>query len=104
VQASQNANEPLEELSDRVRKLASRAFKELPEKYANRKTIVRFCEGLYDMKDLYEGFKQTGVVLEGRSSTLEFDGRQSNEPMISSQQKGQSIVEKMSKEERQLAK
>ncbi|XP_060575353.1 probable cyclin-dependent serine/threonine-protein kinase DDB_G0292550 [Ruditapes philippinarum] len=48
VQASQNANEPLEEWSDRIRKLASRAFKELPEKYANRQTIVRFCEGLYD--------------------------------------------------------
>ena len=46
--ACQNSGETLEEWADRVLTLASRAFKDLPEKFANSQAVTRFCAGLQD--------------------------------------------------------
>ena len=45
-QATQNTGESLEDWADRIVTLATRAFRELPESYANQKAVVRFCQGL----------------------------------------------------------
>lgn len=47
-QATQGDREDLEDWSDRVLTLASRAFKELPEKYSNQQAVSKFCQGLQD--------------------------------------------------------
>ena len=48
--AAQEYDESLEDWSDRVMMLASRAFKELPSSYATQQSVLRFCFGLYDKK------------------------------------------------------
>ena len=45
-QATQNTGESLEDWADRIVTLATRAFRELPESYANQQAVVRFCQGL----------------------------------------------------------
>ena len=47
-QATQSEGESLEDWADRVLTLSTRAFKNLPEKYATQQAVVRFCQGLYD--------------------------------------------------------
>ena len=47
-QATQGLRETLEDWADRVVSLATRAFRDLPEHYANRQAVVRFCQGLAD--------------------------------------------------------
>ena len=47
-QATQNTGESLEDWADRIVTLATRAFRELPESYANQQAVVRFCQGLLD--------------------------------------------------------
>ena len=47
-QATQGLQETLEDWADRVVSLATRAFRDLPEHYANRQSVVRFCQGLAD--------------------------------------------------------
>ena len=48
LQATQNTGESLEDWADRIVTLATRAFRELPESYANQQAVVRFCQGLLD--------------------------------------------------------
>ena len=47
--ATQNKGESIEDWSDRVQDLATIAFREVSESYANRQTIDRFCQGLSDV-------------------------------------------------------
>ena len=47
-QATQSTGESLEDWADRVLTLASKAFKELPEKHSNQQAVIRFCQGLLD--------------------------------------------------------
>ena len=47
-QATQNTGESLEDWADRIVTLATIAFRELPESYANQQAVVRFCQGLLD--------------------------------------------------------
>ena len=47
-QATQNVGESLEDWSDRIMTLGVKAFKTLPERYARRQAVSRFCEGLLD--------------------------------------------------------
>ncbi|MBV2113437.1 MAG: hypothetical protein KUF82_20990 [Candidatus Thiodiazotropha sp. (ex Ctena orbiculata)] len=47
-QATQASGESLEDWSDRILSLATKAFKTLPEHYSNKQAVIRFCEGLLD--------------------------------------------------------
>ncbi|KAJ8315881.1 hypothetical protein KUTeg_006557 [Tegillarca granosa] len=47
-QASQNADESLEDWSDRVMSLALTAFRELPDSYRKQEAISKFCQGCFD--------------------------------------------------------
>ena len=47
-QAAQSTDESLEDRADRMVTLSTRAFRELPETFANQQAVVRFCQGLLD--------------------------------------------------------
>ncbi|KAH3808166.1 hypothetical protein DPMN_136517 [Dreissena polymorpha] len=49
-QASQKADEALEDWADRVLTLATPAFRHLPEKHCSQEAISRFCQGCIDKK------------------------------------------------------
>ena len=50
LQAAQDPRESLEDCADRVMTLATKAFRDLPEEYANEQAILRICQGLADRK------------------------------------------------------
>jgi len=62
--AMQQANESLEEWSDRVMTLATRAFRDLPERYSNQQAVVRFCQGLYDKEAAHDASMQRLRTME----------------------------------------
>ncbi|XP_033727443.1 uncharacterized protein LOC117316785 [Pecten maximus] len=47
-QAQQKQDESLEDWADRVMTLATPAFRDLPDKYAHREAISKFCQGCVD--------------------------------------------------------
>lgn len=55
-QAVQAGNESMEDWADRVQELAAEAFQGLPESFANKQTIARFCQGLSDMDAGHSAF------------------------------------------------
>ena len=50
LQAAQDPRESLEDWADRVMTLATKAFRDLPEDYANEQAVLRICQGLADPK------------------------------------------------------
>ena len=46
--ANQKEEESLEDWADRVRELAAKAFKDLPNEYCCERAVQRFCEGMTD--------------------------------------------------------
>ena len=46
--ATQKKDESLEDWADRVRDLAAKAFKKLPEEFLTEEAVQRFCEGMSD--------------------------------------------------------
>ena len=50
LQATQDPRESLEDWADRVMTLATKAFRDLPEEYANEQAVLRICQGLADRK------------------------------------------------------
>jgi len=63
--AMQQAKKSLEEWSDRVMMLATRAFRDLPERYLNQQAVVRFCQGLYDKEAAHDSsIKRLRVMKE----------------------------------------
>ena len=51
---AQRAGEELEDWADRVQMLAPKAFKGLPETYANNRIVMQFCQGLTDKETAYQ--------------------------------------------------
>ena len=51
--STQCAGEELEDWADRVQMLAAKAFKGLPETYANNQIVMQFCQGLTDKETTY---------------------------------------------------
>ena len=47
-QATQTAEEELDNWADRILTLAGKAFKHLPEKHMMQQAVVRFCQGCHD--------------------------------------------------------
>ena len=47
-QATQTAEEDLENWADRILTLAGKAFKQLPEKHMMQQAVARFCQGCHD--------------------------------------------------------
>ena len=45
LQATQDPRESLEDWADRVMTLATKAFRDLPEEYANEQAVLRICQG-----------------------------------------------------------
>ena len=52
--SAQRAGEGLEDWADRVQMLAGKAFKGLPETYANNRIVMQFCQGLTDKETAYQ--------------------------------------------------
>ena len=52
--STQCAGEELEDWADRVQMLAAKAFKGLPETYANNQIVMQFCQGLTDKETAYQ--------------------------------------------------
>ena len=52
--SAQSAREELEDWADRVQMLAAKAFNGLPETYANKRIVMRFCQGLTDKETAYQ--------------------------------------------------
>ena len=50
LQATQDPRESLEDWADRVMTLATKAFRDLAEEYANEQAVLRICQGLADRK------------------------------------------------------
>lgn len=62
-QLTQNSGESLEEWSDRLLTLGSKAFKGLPDSYAEEQVIDRFCLGLPDKEaGEHVALKETGTI------------------------------------------
>ncbi|XP_060590295.1 uncharacterized protein LOC132745399 [Ruditapes philippinarum] len=64
-QACQGLDESLEDWADRVLTLATKAFREVPDKYANQQAITRFCSGLYDKPSAQNACVQRHKTMEG---------------------------------------
>jgi len=62
--AKQRKDESLEDWSDRIQSLATEAFADLPEKYANQQTVDRFCQGLFDAEAGHSTFMQKFPTME----------------------------------------
>jgi hypothetical protein len=64
-QACQGPDESLGDWADRVLTLATKAFREVPDKYANQQAITRFCSGLYDKPSAQNACVQRHKTMEG---------------------------------------
>ncbi|KAH3839831.1 hypothetical protein DPMN_113268 [Dreissena polymorpha] len=67
--AHQETGESLDNWSDRVLTLATKAFRDLPSTYSSQQAVARFCQGLSDKeassKHLDPGEERTCLVYVG---------------------------------------
>lgn len=62
--AKQGADEPLLEWADRLHRLASRAFPEVPEAYVQRQMVLRMCQGCGDKEAGHQALNQRLSTVE----------------------------------------
>ena len=71
--AAQRQEESLEDWYDRVLRLATKAFKECSQVYADRQAICKFCQGLFDKDAGHAIYMQNPYTMEeARDAILKF--------------------------------